>query len=374
MKLLFITNIPSPYRVDFFNELGKRCDLTVTFEKRRSEERGDVWDNYKFEYFKGVFLAGKSINTDTAICPSIIKYVKDRTFDHIICANYASPTGMLAIEYMRLHRISYWLEGDGAFAKNDKGLRKIIKSHFITGAEGCFSTADEHDKYYMSYGGKKECLHRYPFTSLKRVDLSSEPSNDAEKKVLKNRLGIKEEQCIVSVGRYSYMEGKGKGFDILVNIAERLDNSIGVYIIGDEPTEEFKEIKINKGEKLSNLHYVDYKKKDVLFQYYRAADLFVLLTRGDAWGLVVNEAMANGLPIVTTTRCIAGTELVKDGVNGYLVEVDDSTEILQKIQNILDDSATRLSMANNSIDLISNYTIEDMAERHMSVLNEALVK
>lgn len=35
MKILWLTNIPSPYRVKFFNELGTKCDLTVVFEKRR---------------------------------------------------------------------------------------------------------------------------------------------------------------------------------------------------------------------------------------------------------------------------------------------------------------------------------------------------
>lgn len=37
-KVLIITNIPSPYRVEFFNQLGKKCDLTVLFEKRQSDE------------------------------------------------------------------------------------------------------------------------------------------------------------------------------------------------------------------------------------------------------------------------------------------------------------------------------------------------
>lgn len=41
MKVLFMANIPSPYRVDFFNELGKYCDLTVTFEGRTATDRDE---------------------------------------------------------------------------------------------------------------------------------------------------------------------------------------------------------------------------------------------------------------------------------------------------------------------------------------------
>ena len=39
IKVLFLTNIPSPYRNDFFNELGKKCDLTVLYEKKTADDR-----------------------------------------------------------------------------------------------------------------------------------------------------------------------------------------------------------------------------------------------------------------------------------------------------------------------------------------------
>ena len=56
MKILVLTNIPSPYRVDFFNEWGKYCDLTVAFEKEASDERDNSWKKYQFTHFKGVLL------------------------------------------------------------------------------------------------------------------------------------------------------------------------------------------------------------------------------------------------------------------------------------------------------------------------------
>ena len=132
MKLLFITNVPSPYRVDFFNELGKLCELTVLFEKATYSERDDSWKNYRFENFEGIFLNGISINTDTAFSFGVIKYIKDKRFDNIICANVSSPTGMIAIQYMKLHKIPYYIEGDGGFAKNGKGIKERIKKHFIS--------------------------------------------------------------------------------------------------------------------------------------------------------------------------------------------------------------------------------------------------
>ena len=43
MKILFLTNIPSPYRVDFFNELGKMSNLTVLYERDNANDRNKMW-------------------------------------------------------------------------------------------------------------------------------------------------------------------------------------------------------------------------------------------------------------------------------------------------------------------------------------------
>ena len=122
MKILYILNVPSPYRVDYFNELGKYCDLTVLFERESSEERDASWLDFAFKNFKGIFLEGKSYKVDSSFCPSVVKYLKRNRYDYIICANFTSPTGMLAIEYMRLRGIKYYLESDGGFPKSGKGF------------------------------------------------------------------------------------------------------------------------------------------------------------------------------------------------------------------------------------------------------------
>ena len=63
------------------------------------------------------------------------------------------------------------------------------------------------------------------------------------------------------------------------------------------------------------MHFIAFQEKEMLEKYYIAADVFILLTRGDVWGLSINEAMANALPVITTDRCIAGIELVEQNGN-----------------------------------------------------------
>ena len=73
---------------------------------------------------------------------------------------------------------------------------------------------------------------------------------------------------------------------------------VGIYIVGGEPTEDYLQMRASLG--LDNVHFVGFQKKEALSRYYRAADLFVLPTREDIWGLVINEAMAYGCLLYTS--------------------------------------------------------------------------
>ena len=366
MKVLFMTNVPSPYRVDFFNELGKLCELTVVFEKHTSDERDKSWKNYRFENFKGVFLKGKSIGTDVAICFDIVRYVTDKRYDEIICSNMSSPTGIIAIMTMKLLHIPYYLEADGGTAKSGNGIKEKIKKLIMSGAKGYFSTSKSCDKYFETYGARCELVHRYPFTSLKENEILVKPLSYQEKFELRKKLDLQEDKILISVGRFSYLNGYGKGYDTLMKVCEKLPDDIGVYIIGDEPTDEF--VKWKKEKNLEHLHFLPFKLKKELFGYYQAADISVLLTRGEAWGLVVNESMANGCPVITTDACVAGLELIEDGKNGYIVPVDSPTTVEKCLMDYLNDEKKQANYSQNALQSIKQYTIERMAEEHYKIL------
>ena len=365
MKVLFLTNVPSPYRVDFFNELGKACELTVLFEKSTSDERDASWKKYKFENFEGVFLKGKRIGVDNAVCLGVIWYLKKGKYDHIIVSDFLDPTGMIAIEHMRVRHIPYWLECDGGFAKDGKGFKERVKKHFISGTQGYFSPCAAADEYLCTYGAKAERLHRYPFTSLKESDMPETVLDHQKKSELKRELGLTEQFTVLSVGRFSYLKGYGKGYDVLMKVAEQLRN-VQFCIVGDEPTQEFVEWK--KQKKLDNVVFGGFKDKNSLSKYYMASDLFALMTVADVWGLVINEAMMFGLPVITTEKCGAGLELVRDGVNGYLVHVGDSDMLADRINALLGDLKLQREMSKAGMERIRGYTIESMASEHIKIL------
>lgn len=365
MKVLFITNIPSPYRVKFFNELGKKLNLTVLFEKDSSEERDNSWKKYCFDNFQGILMKGIRTSINTCFCPEVCRYLS-RKWDSIIVADISTPTGMLAIQYMKLRCIPYWIEGDGGFAKSGHGLKELIKKHFISGAKGYFSTSNVHDKYYITYGANPKNIYRYPFTSISSKDLQNAYTLlEKDKNELREKLGMKEKYIVLSVGRFSYQNGYGKGYDVLMRVAEKSDDNFGFYIVGDEPTEEFKQWKAKK--QLKHVHFIGFRQKEQLAEYYAAADVFALLSRGEAWGLVINEAMTFSLPIIASDQCVAATELVKNGVNGYVLPLDNEDEITEKIKDCAQ-LPHRQRMGKASLGIIESYTIEHMAEAHEKIL------
>lgn len=174
---------------------------------------------------------------------------------------------------------------------------------------------------------------------------------------------------ILSVGRFSYMKGYGKGFDVLMNAMTSCPKDYTLYIVGDKPTQEF--IKLKNEFKLDNLFFIEFKTKDELKEYYKAADIFCLQTRGDVWGLVVNEAMACGLPIITTDRCGAGLELIRDGENGYIVDVEESSAVASKIKYLLSHTNELKQMSFNALETIKSYSTENMALRHIEILRDS---
>lgn len=368
MKVCYLTNIPSPYRVDFFNELGKYCDLTVIFEKKRSNERHKEWTGGEFTNFHGVFLDGLTTSTDTAFSLKGLKYIQKNQYDIVVSTNFLTPTGMLQIAKLKRLKIPYFLEADGGFAGSGKGFKEWLKKKVITGAQLYFSTSKACDKYFLTYGAEETQLRRYPFTSIQGDEVLANICTQEEKKAIRSALNINEQNVIISVGRFSYNNGYGKGFDTLVEVSKRLPKSYGIYIIGDEPTEEFKALK--EDNKLDNLHYVPFKPKQELAKYYQAADLSALLSRGEAWGLVINEAMANGLPVIATSACIAGLEMIDHGENGYLVSVDDADAVCHCIERYFADKQKQPLMQEACLRKATAYTIQSMVDAHRSVFEE----
>jgi glycosyltransferase involved in cell wall biosynthesis len=105
-----------------------------------------------------------------------------------------------------------------------------------------------------------------------------------------------------------------------------------------------------------------FKQQEELPQYYALADLFVFPTHIDPWGLVVNEAMSCGLPVLCSTAAGAAFDLIRPGVNGYTFDPTNVTVIKELLVEMLSDPDKAAAMGRQSQTLIASHTPEKCAE------------
>lgn len=358
-KVLFLTNYPAPYRVDFFNELGKRVQLTVVFEENIEEQshRNSKWFDTNYSNFQVVFLNARKIKNQT-ISLKIIDILKEK-YDSIIIGVYSTLTAQIAILYLRAKKIPFSIETDGGIAKNGDGIKEKWKKFLISSAANYFSPSEMSDVYLKHYGAKQNEIIRYPFSSLKTQDLLSSVIDFKAKRVIRQKLEMTEKNIVLTVGQFI----PRKGNDVLIRAAKYVPDSVGIYFVGGEATTEYTDL-VNQLA-LKNIHFVGFKTKKELKEYYLAADLFVMPTREDIWGLVINEALSNGLPVLSTDKCVAALELVKPGYNGEIIESDYAEKMGKTITLLFEKPDIMRKMAENAIVDIGNHTIEKMVEAHV---------
>jgi len=356
--------MPTIYRVDFFNELGKYCNLTVLFERFHATGVKNKWDKKMAVNFKAVFTKNISIGREGAIGIRYLFYDYGK-YDCVVVSSYSSPSEMIALLRLKTMSIPYILEIDGGFINyNESKLKHFIKNKLISGATTYFSTSNIASEYLIYYGAKENKIVKYPFTSLHRTDILDTPVSNIKKVELRKKMGIIENKVVLAVGQFI----PRKGFDVLLKCASNLVNNIGFYFVGGEPTREY--IQIKERLELSNVHFVGVQPKEKLKEYYQAADVFVLPTREDVWGLVINEAMANGLPVISTDKCGAALELIDDGENGFIVPANDEKMLLERIKILIADTNMQRRFGEYNLKTIKEYTMENMAIKHRSVFAE----
>lgn len=339
-KVIFCTNLPSPYRVDFFNELGKYCDLTVLYERHSSTERNVAWKGSDAKNFKEVYLELRLVGTDRSKGSALKNYIKRHKSDFLIFTNYVSPATMRAIVWCRLHGRQYYIEYDGGFNKKDKLLKSVLKKILLKGAIGHFTTADEHVKYLKSLGIEETKIYKYPFTSVGEQDIANaNVLTNYGRAYFKRKLGICEEKVVLSAGNFLHEKDYAENCDVLIRLAECFDSSVGIYIVGDGARHEHMDFKYNKGNG-GHVHLVNGN----LAEFYAAADVFTILYDVAGCEHVLNEAMTYGLPIISSNQCVSGMEAVDNGKNGYVVDLDDFNTVKKHFMELVCDDVQLRSL------------------------------
>lgn len=341
MKVLFQCNAISPYRNDFFNELAKLCDLTVCFETENSEHthRDKKWFEGMICEYKKIKLTQK--NTFLKFKHGNIEDEIKKGYDCVILGNYLSFTGLKAVKTCKKYKTKVFVSADGALAKKDKFYIFLLKKHILRGCDGFLSPSEKTDEYFLKYGVKKEKIHRYNFTNLKNGEIL--PYYKRENNPV---------PTVFSVGQFIYR----KGFDLLIKAC--YDLRVNMVICGGRPTQEIEEL--CKSLQVKNATFLPFKTKSEIAELYKKADIFVLPTREDNWGLVINEAMNYSLPVITTDKCVAGLELITS--RGGFITPSENVQALKDGIVKLFDYDLRQSFGKYNNEKIKENTVENMAK------------
>lgn len=366
MKVLFLTNIPSKYRVDFFNLLGKSCELTVLFERCNLKFRDESFVVNNFINFSGIYLNAFSLGNDNTISFKVKKYIKHGNYDLIILGNYHTFTSVITANWLIKHKIPYGLSIDGMFIQqNENKIKHQIKKRIFSNASWFVTTGAYSVNTIKYYGGKEENCYLYPFSSIKNQNILDDIVSKDLKRKIRHRYNLKEDSKV-----YLYIGQmiERKGIDTLL-LGFPNDNKYQLLLIGGKLNKQYEEI--IKRRKLSNVVSLPFIQFNNLKDYYMLSDFFVLPTNEDAWALVINEALAYSLPIISTNKALGALELIMNQHTGYVIE-NNNPEVLE--HTIVKSSKLSIDeyifMQKSCLNLAKKYTIEKMVEMHLRIFKE----
>lgn len=347
-RLLYITNIEVPYRVRFFNDLEKYCELTVLYERKKSSNRDIRWANSEKNNYTVIYLDGLNIGTEYSFSFGILKHIFGG-YDVIIIGCYNSPVQMFASLVMRICRIPFIISTDGEIFLNSKGLKRIVKQFFLAGACKYFTAGEKAAESLGKVVGREK-VEVYYFSSL----YSNELKNHAER-----ALGTKRDNIVLVVGQYYDY----KGMDIAYKVAKRTPNIQYRFVGMGKRTEMFIE---EQGGLADNVEIIPFLSKKELEKEYEKCAMLMLPSRQECWGLVVNEAAAYGMPIVSTWGSGAAIEFLADSYPQYLAKAGDSKDLYQCILRLK--SENKEVYSEYLIEKSRNYNIEKSIEVYCQIL------
>jgi glycosyltransferase involved in cell wall biosynthesis len=161
--------------------------------------------------------------------------------------------------------------------------------------------------------------------------------------------------------------GPEKGLDVLVRgVAAAGDPKLLLVIAGEGP--QRRDIEALAQDLGVRLRLTGDLAADKVAEAYAAADIFVLLSTRETWGVVVNEAAASGLPLVLSDRVGAAYDLLRDGENGFLVGAGDVNATGEALKRLAADAALRVRAGEQSRELVRGWGYEPSVESFVAAV------
>lgn len=341
--MLLITNIPTPYRIPLFNKLAvlRNGDLTVLFAAMGYERRKWQIDPASFKFQYHVLDSGGSYNAQSQgmifYFRGLVGYLWQHRPKMIVCSGFSVATTIVFL-WCLITRSRYVI-WSGATFKNSSatGLRAIQRRILARFAAGCIAYGTEAKQYLEVLGAKNVS------TAINTVDTAFFSESQP-----KQRTGL------LCVGE---MQARKR-----LDLAIRASVGHDLTIVGDGPERDtLEDLAKSLG---ASVTFAGYEQREAIRDRLHSAACFLFSSERDIWGLVLVEAMAAGIPCIVSPHPSAVTDLIDDGVNGFIVDFEDTTAVRDRIDWLLANQAEAARIGNAGAETIkAQATIEISAKQ-----------
>lgn len=380
MKIILIQGLLAPYRYPIFEELSKTPGWEFEVWFMGKEVKNRIWreDSLSDYHFAYKFLGGKTLNLGIKdnypiwINSSAITELKQANPDVVIMMGWDSLTSFTTHYYCLTHNIKFVLYSDST--PLERSWRRtltypLVKLHVQT-ADALICGGTRSREYLEELGANPDNIYiSYNTIDVERYAIQAAKFRESKGETLKV-LGLTGKQIILYYGQLI----ERKGIDILINAyltIKSKNENIALLIIGDGPYKKHLETLI-KNNNLRDVIILANPGDYEISRYYAIADVFVLPSREDVWGLVVNEAMASGIPVIVSDHAGCASDLVTSGVDGYIFKSKNIYDLSKKLKKVLENKVLQKNMSRNVKQKIKFFTPKLTIKQFESAITNTL--
>lgn len=309
-KLALLTNIISPYRLPLFSVLADQFDLLLLHGGR--EANRDSWSGLEESLPNARVVRAwgcqirhaKKVNGEVFdekfihLTPGVIWHLLRFRPDAII-SNEMGFRSTLALAYGTVFRRPVWISSEGTLhsERNIDPLRKMLRKAFTVWADRWITWGRTSTEYLISLGVKRDRIVQLQnAVDEKRFKVDGEPA-----------WVIQPRPVVLYVGQFI----ERKGVRLLLDAAAHLQQNgceFSLLLVGSGREKQALEQRA-KILGLKNVHFCSSQTPEKMPSVYRSADVLVFPTLEDVWGLVANEAILSGIPVLCSKYAGCAAEL-----------------------------------------------------------------
>jgi glycosyltransferase involved in cell wall biosynthesis len=366
-RLVILTEIIAPYRIPVFNALAKRedIDLHVIFLAENDPELRD-WlvykDEIRFSYQVLPSWRRRFAGYGLLLNRGLKAALRQAAPNMILCGGYNYLASWQSMQWANGNDVPFvlWVESTEQDSRNRHRWIELLKAKFLKRCRGFVVPGKASYHYIKNYGARQEDI----FTAPNAVDIELFARRSAA--VRQNT--VAERQALQLPRHFFLFVGRlvaGKGvFDLLEayrKLTPELRAVTGLVLVGEGPA-RVELVRRAKQIELGQVQCTGFVHREQLAGYYGLADVFVFPSHTDPWGLVVNEAMACGLPVISSDAAGCTADLVEDNWNGRVVRHGDVAQLASAMEELGRDRALSERMGNHSQERILAYSPEACAD------------